>query len=269
MHPDVLASLVDRRAELVAIEAMYVNWTKITEWHARTRPLVSRHFADQLATFDGYIRVRFLVTLGLRSVAPQPSRENDNKAKNATAKLLAQIDALIELAELDVQKPKTVESLALTGNLSNKVFVVHGHDEEMKQHVARTLSTLGLDPIILHEQPSGGRSVIEKFESNTDVAFAVVLLSPDDMAFSARERRSTAKPRARQNVVLELGYFVGKLGRNKVLALRRGDTEIPSDFAGVVYTPFDAAGHWRLEMVKELQAAGFDVDANRLIAAAV
>jgi predicted nucleotide-binding protein len=149
--------------------------------------------------------------------------------------------------------------------LTTKVFVVHGHDDEMKQHVARTLSTLGLHPIILHEQPNGGRTIIEKFEVNADVSFAVVLLSPDDMAFPAASNAKQAKPRARQNVVLELGYFVGRLGRNRVIALKRGDLELPSDFSGVVYTPYDAAGHWRFELVRELKAVGYKVDANSLL----
>lgn len=149
--------------------------------------------------------------------------------------------------------------------LTKKVFLVHGHDDEMKQHVARTLSTLGLRPIILHEQSNGGRTIIEKFEVNADVSFAVVLLSPDDMAFPAPSNAKQAKPRARQNVVLELGYFVGRLGRNRVIALKRGDLELPSDFSWVVYTSYDAAGHWRFEMVRELKAVGYEVDANSLL----
>jgi predicted nucleotide-binding protein len=146
------------------------------------------------------------------------------------------------------------------------IFVVHGHDEEMKQHAARTVSTLGLKPIILHEQANAGKTIIEKFEQNADVSFAVVLLSPDDMAFPARGDHTSAKPRARQNVVLELGYFVGKLGRHRVFCLKRGEQlEVPSDFSGVVYTSYDAAGHWRLELARELKAAGYNVDANVLL----
>jgi predicted nucleotide-binding protein len=84
------------------------------------------------------------------------------------------------------------------------VFIVHGHDEEMKQAVARTLSDLDLKPIILHEQPNEGKTVIEKFEKHADTGFAVVLLSSDDMAFQLGKDATTAKSRARQNVILEL-----------------------------------------------------------------
>jgi hypothetical protein len=149
---------------------------------------------------------------------------------------------------------------------TNKIFVVHGHDQEMKQHVARILSKLGLNPIILHEQPNAGKTIIEKFEHNAEVSFAVVLLSPDDIAYQAGSDAKHARPRARQNVVLELGYFVGELGRDRVFSLKRGDElELPSDLAGVVYTAYDAAGHWCFELVRELKAAGYSVDANQLV----
>jgi predicted nucleotide-binding protein len=146
------------------------------------------------------------------------------------------------------------------------VFIVHGHDEEMKQHVARVINMLGLSPIILHEQPNSGKTIIEKFEKNADVLFAVVLLSPDDMGFAASGNPEMAKPRARQNVVLELGYFVGKLGRSRVIALKRGDgMELPSDISGVAYTCYDPAGHWKFELVRELKTAGYTVDANKIV----
>lgn len=85
------------------------------------------------------------------------------------------------------------------------------------------------------------------------------------LRYAAKADAATSRPRARQNVVLELGYFVGRLGRDRVLALKRGDVEVPSDFNGVVYTDYDAAGHWKFELVKELKAAGYNVDANALI----
>ena len=165
------------------------------------------------------------------------------------------------------QEPETESSSKMDDNQPKtlNVFIVHGHDEEMKQSVARVLGQLGLNPIILHEQPNGGRTVIEKFERNADVGFAIALLSPDDMGYLSNGDAANAVPRARQNVILELGYFVGALGRDKVVALKRGDTEIPSDFNGVVYTPYDQNGHWRFELVKELKEAGFSVDANSLL----
>jgi len=148
---------------------------------------------------------------------------------------------------------------------SNRVFVVHGHDGEMKLDVARTLEKLGLEPRILHEKPSGGRTIIEKFENYSDVNFAVVLLSPDDIGCSESDFPDGAKPRARQNVIFELGFFIGKLGRNRVAALYRGDDiEIPSDYDGVVYIPYDTSDGWKLKLVRELKECGYDIDMNKL-----
>lgn len=146
---------------------------------------------------------------------------------------------------------------------SNRVFIVHGHDAEARETVARFLGNVGFEPIILHEQASRGRTVIEKVEANSDVGFAVVLLTPDDLGRAKGD--TDLEPRARQNVLLELGYFIAKLGRERVCALKRGDVVIPSDFAGVVWTEWDAAGAWKSALGKELQAAGHEVDWNKVM----
>lgn len=155
-------------------------------------------------------------------------------------------------------KPK----LSVVTQLSNKVFIVHGHDDGAKQNVARLLEKLKLEPIILHEQPNRSQTVIEKFEANSDVGFAVVLLTPDDVGRAAGD--STLKSRARQNVFLELGYFIGLLGRDRVCALKKGDIEIPSDYVGVLWEPMDDGGAWKTNLAKELKAAGYSIDLNYL-----
>lgn len=145
----------------------------------------------------------------------------------------------------------------------NSVFVVHGNDET-RERVARLLERLGLKPIILHEQPNQGRTIIEKFESHAAVGFAVVLLTPDDVGSAAFEPEEL-KPRARQNVIFELGFFVAALGRRRVCALYKGDVELPTDYTGVVYTPMDPADGWQLKLARELKHAGLDVDLNRVV----
>jgi predicted nucleotide-binding protein len=99
-----------------------------------------------------------------------------------------------------------------------RVFIVHGHASEAKESLARFLERVGLEPIILHEQPNSGRTIIEKFEVYADVGFAVVLLTPDDVG-APKDAPTELKPRARQNVIAELGYFYGKLSRHRVCAL--------------------------------------------------
>ncbi len=160
------------------------------------------------------------------------------------------------------KEPKLVESRS-----KKNVFVVHGHDEEMKQSVARTLEKLELTAIILHEQPNKGRTTIEKFSDYSDVGFAIVLLSPDDIGYERVDKIENAKSRARQNVVFELGYFIGKLGRENVLALYKPDEkfEMPTDYSGVLYVPYELNGRWKFDLIKELKACGYSVDANKLI----
>ncbi|MET4728547.1 hypothetical protein ABIE09_002357 [Lysobacter enzymogenes] len=151
----------------------------------------------------------------------------------------------------------------LKRDISSKVFIVHGHDEAAREKVARFLERAGLEAIILHEQANRGRTIIEKVEAHSDVGFAVVLLTPDD---EGCVKGGTPTPRARQNVLLELGYFVGLLGRDRVCALKRGELEIPSDFSGVVYHVMDSTDSWKMALGRELKAVGYTVDLNKVLA---
>lgn len=145
--------------------------------------------------------------------------------------------------------------------LSNeKVFIVHGHDNEAKTEAARVIEKLGLQAIILHEQASSGNTIIEKIERYSDVGFAVILYTPCDEGYSKKE--TTLKNRARQNVVFEHGYLIGKLGRNRVCALVKGDIETPGDISGVVYVSMDNAGAWRYTLVDEMNAVGYQLNKN-------
>lgn len=149
---------------------------------------------------------------------------------------------------------------------SNRVFIVHGHNEGMKESVARLLEKLELIPIILHEQPNKGLTIVEKLIEYSNVSYAIILISPDDIGRSINQESKDARYRARQNVILELGYFVGKLGREKVLVLLKIDKEkhieIPSDILGVGYTPYDSEGAWKSKLVDELRVVGYKVDKN-------
>lgn len=181
---------------------------------------------------------------------------------------------LIRTIKKEIELFQSTQEIEKSSNNSNnlvssrKIFIVHGHDEGMKLDVARTLEKLEFEPIILHEQEDAGQTIIEKFENNSlECEFAIVLLSPDDKAYSVRSGPENTKYRARQNVILELGYFVGKIGRKNVLTLVKsdptGDLEIPSDLAGVIYTPYDSSGGWKEKLIKSLKASGYEVDANK------
>jgi len=146
---------------------------------------------------------------------------------------------------------------------NNNVFIVHGHNEEIQQKVARVIEKLKLNPIILNEQSNEGMTIIEKFEKHSNVSFAIVLLTFDDYG-NVKSKESKNK-RARQNVILELGYFIAKLGRKNVLPLYENDVELPSDISGILYTKIDESENWKFRLVKELKSADFKVDANDIL----
>ncbi|MDR6397462.1 nucleotide-binding protein [Herbaspirillum seropedicae] len=142
-----------------------------------------------------------------------------------------------------------------------KVFIVHGRDNEAKQEVARYVSELGLEPIILHEQASSGMTIIEKIEHYTsDADFALVLYTACDHGRGIHESKVHPRNRARQNVVFEHGYLMAKLGRKNVCALIKGDIEVPNDISGVVYVALDGPGAWKLEVRKEMKACGYTLN---------
>lgn len=169
-----------------------------------------------------------------------------------------------DLADASAENDTASVTPIASKELSRRVFIVHGHDEAARESVARFVEKIGFEPVILHEQASRNRTVIEKIEDNSDVGFAVVLLTPDDVGRS--ESATELRPRARQNVLLELGYFIGRLGRSNVCAFKRGDIEIPSDYLGVVWVSLDE-GNWKQALGQELEAAGHEIDWNKVMRA--
>ncbi len=147
---------------------------------------------------------------------------------------------------------------------SNKVFLVHGSDNEMKFDVSKVLETLDLDPIVLHENLDMMKNLIEKIDDYSHVSFAVVLLSSDDLAYSKEKTPDDGKYRANQNVIFELGYFLGRLGNQNVSVIyqKKNDFEIPNDYAGVRWIEYKMG--WYYELVKDLKACNFEVDINKL-----
>ena len=140
-----------------------------------------------------------------------------------------------------------------------KVFIVHGRDGELKHAVARLVEKQGVKAVILSEQVNKGNTIIEKFEENSDVSGAICLFTADDLGRAKTDTEE--RPRARQNVVFEAGYFMGKLGRGRVVIIAEKGVELPSDMQGIVYTD---KNNWEVEVLKELKAMGYTVDFNKL-----
>lgn len=146
---------------------------------------------------------------------------------------------------------------------NKRVFIVHGQDELTKTKTARFIEKLGFEAVILHEQASRGMTIIEKIEATTDVGFAIVLYTGDDLGNTeAAATKGELNPRARQNVVFEHGYLIHKLTRSRVIPLVNGRVELPSDISGIVYVDDT---NWQIEIAKEMKAAGYAIDFNKIV----
>ena len=178
-------------------------------------------------------------------------------------KALNIIDAVIEDAKLFAPSKKSRNVETLTKKDNTKIFIVHGHDNEAKTEVARFIERLGLEAIILHEQTNSGATIIEKLEKYTDVGFAIVLYTPDDLG-AVKTEPDNLNLRARQNVIFEHGLLIGKIGRNNVVALVKETVEIPNDISGVVYETMDSKGAWKYQVAKEMKASDYTIDMNAI-----
>ena len=196
-----------------------------------------------------------------------PGEPLEEKFRQKVQVHIAELKSIVERLELIPELPRVPaveESNKRKRASGSDIFIVHGHDEAAKEKVAGFIRALGLNPVILHEKPNKGRTVIEKFEDYANVGFAVVLLTPDDVGAAFSDKDNLCK-RARQNVVFELGFFLGKLGRERVCALHKRDVEIFSDYSGVLFVPMDENDGWKLKLAKEIKAAGIPVDLNKAI----
>jgi len=185
-------------------------------------------------------------------------------------KKIHRLDSIIERLELiplsaTVQTVAPAQASLPSQPRTKKVFVVHGRDEVAKTNLEVFLHEIGLEPVVLHRQADEGMTIIEKFEKHSDVGYAFILLTPDEVAYLASEE---AKPdvdrrkefRARPNVIFEFGYFVGKLGRSRVCCLYAGDVTLPSDVSGMIYKRYDKSiedvGY---SIIKDLKASGYAI----------
>ena len=233
------------------------------KWRRDTKVAISHTFGNNTSHAKEFTQVSYIPNV--TGWGPDRNRQlqvaHVQGLDHAASVIESMIDEIEEYWGDDDQSVAAASAKASSQETTNEVFVVHGRDDGAKDAVARFLEKLGLQPMILHEQPNKGRTIIEKFEQYAQVGFAVVLLTPDDKC-SSRAEEGKNSFRARQNVIFELGYFIGRLGRSRTCALFKGDIEIPSDYDGVLYVKMDENGAWQMKLVSELKEAGFQVDAN-------
>lgn len=185
----------------------------------------------------------------------------ENEFVEACQKDLLKTKAIFQtyLEEMMEEEDNNTKVLATSARDYSRMFIVHGHDGELKQAVARIIEKQEIEAVVLSEKANIGRTIIEKFEDYADVDGAICLFTADDLG---KERNgSLENARARQNVIFETGFFMGKLGRDRVMILVDKDVEIPSDLSGVVYT---SSSNWELELLKEVKAMGYSIDFNKL-----
>lgn len=249
--------------EIPALKQLQEESPQFERWKRNTRVAITNTFGDNSQHITDFDEIDFSLT-----VISHLTHDSEFQAayeeglESAASVLKSMIEEINEYWEDKNQTPTSSKIRENEQIDTDEIFIVHGRDEGAKNMVARFLERLGLKPVILAEMPAKGRTIIEKFEQHAQVGYAIVLLTPDD-AGSLQGDESDPKPRARQNVIFELGFFIGHLGRKHVCALTKGGVEIPSDYAGIEYIPFNDSDDWKLKLIRELKSGGFEIDANR------
>jgi predicted nucleotide-binding protein len=183
------------------------------------------------------------------------------ESKKRSIAMLKQLVVSLQERLQELDHGNGSEPVASDTTLSDRIFVVHGHEEGPREAVGRFLEKIGLKPIILHEMANKGRGLLTKFSDEaSDVGFAIVLMTPDD---KGGPDGGAQFARARQNVIFEMGFFIGKLGQSRVASLVSKEVERPSDYDGIVYIPLET--DWRLPLCRELIAAGYNIDLNKAL----
>ena len=230
--------------------ALIPEWVS---WETRCRGIIEKLFGEGSAQYNA-----MQVAINTEVIGWDRDRF-EQKRNYVTGTLRSAIDIIdedtfSELATLEAEAP---------ANFSNKVFIVHGHDEVAKTSLEVFLQEIGLDPVVLHRQADEGQTIIEKFEKHSDVGYAFILLTPDECAYlatqadSGDEERNT-EFRARPNVIFEFGYFVGKLGRSRVCCLHTGSVSLPSDVSGMIYKGYSSSiEEVAYSIIKDLKTAGY------------
>ncbi|MEI3867316.1 nucleotide-binding protein [Microbacterium sp. CCNWLW134] len=257
MHSARAVELIDQQIA----DARNGSPTNFDEWLNKTEVVIRSVFGEGSPIHRKLNEVRY---------SPGIWTENTDFAPYRRAGV-QQAVTVLEAAKFEVELSADKETpnaaaSATTSEQSTRIFIVHGRDDGRKFELASLLQNItGEQPVILHQQANGGRVLIEKLEEHGGaVGFAVVLLTGDDVGRSKELDVSDDQARARQNVVFEMGFFFGLIGRERVAVLYEPSVELPSDINGLVYTELDAAGGWKPKLASELSRAGIPVDWAKL-----
>jgi predicted nucleotide-binding protein len=236
------------------LETPPIDADRLEAWERRTKWIVESVYGPESPAIQRFGQPPVTAT---GANAAWGHSQRSARLQKHVRHLEALVEAIPPPASAALQEPRRSEYAS-----DDRVFLVHGHADGVVNEVARFLEGLKLEVIVLREQPNLSKTIIEKFEEYADVRFAVVLLYGDDRGGLAAEPPEAYRPRARQNVVFELGYFIGRLGRDRVCALHAPGVELPSDYAGVGCVSLDDSTGWRLALARELKAAALRIDVD-------
>ncbi len=252
---DKLRKLTDE-IDLMLIKQIDPSSEEFITWKTKTERVLGRIYGEGSTETTGFKNTMFLA---LSASTYSDFIETCHGAlKDTRARFRVYVEELDEKRDTEQGDSAGLQSKTMTNNSAKdytKVFIVHGHDGELKASVARLIEKQGIEAIILSEQSSRGMTVIEKFESYADKAGAAICL------FTADDTMSDDTKRARQNVVFEAGYFYGKIGRKHTIVIADEETMNLSDLRGIVYVN---RGNWELDLLKELRDIGYQIDLNKL-----
>ncbi len=256
-----------KQVQISSREALDTANNEYSKWNSFNAELLKRIFTtDELS--EEYSRWSSINSIAMHE--PSLGEKISDLYKNIDRKI-HRIDSIIERLELiplrHTSSPEktTEENSPHAQSKTKKVFIVHGHDEVAKTSLEVFLHEIGLEPVVLHRQADEGLTVIEKFEKHSDVGYAFILLTPDEIAYIKSEQgkeddQRNKEFRARPNVIFEFGYFVGKLGRSRVCCLYTGDVSLPSDVGGMIYKKFTSnIEEVAYSIIKDLKASGYAI----------
>jgi predicted nucleotide-binding protein len=249
-----LNGLISEAAELMQQPVSASN-EKFQAWHMKVKRFLIKNFGDKSAEYQKFEHTLFSPFICTSST---PDEYFITTCLSGISQTKAILETYLEDFE-DEQNVSNDNNAKVTKPNFSKIFIVHGHDGELKEAVARLVEQQNIEAIILSTKTNEGKTIIEKIEHYSDVGAAICLFTADDKGKSKLER--TFNSRARQNVVFEAGYFMGKLGRNRLVIISENNVELPSDMSGMVYT---SKNDWKVDVLKELKAMEFSIDFNKL-----
>lgn len=246
-------SLTDEASILIQTEVL-ANSEEFQSWYKKCKYTLRSMFGDDSCEYKEFVSIQFQRGIyDARSYNRKMLEDTQKGLKIAITLLFSVCD---NLNDTTIDKTKT----NCIGNL-NRVLIIYGHNDALKQIIARTLEKQNIEPIILNEKTDIGLTIIEKFEKHANCGAAICLFSADDFGNSLEEKN--CNKRARQNVVFETGFYIGKFGRDKTIILADEDIEMPSDLDGVIY--ISTNGNYEIEVLKSLRSIGYNVDFNKVI----